>query len=261
MVNRFDSFGLKDDDDDDAESRHLHFSQEIESQSILQSAIRQNNSQESSGSTLNEASSSSGNSKLGNLIPEPLVTSDPRGKLTRTRPSRGATNDAKDQFAVRLTSIFILEFGIIFHSVFIGLTLAVTSNDNFNVLYIALVFHQCFEGLGLGTRLADVPWPSEKTWIPWALGISFGLTTPIAIATGLAMHNHFVPGSQEVLIVNGIFDAISAGILIYTGLVELMAHDFMFNNDMRKASTKSVLFAYLQICFGAGLMAVLGKWA
>jgi zinc transporter 1/2/3 len=165
-----------------------------------------------------------------------------------------------DHFAAQMTAIFILEFGVIFHSVFIGLTLAVTG-DNFNILYIVLVFHQTFEGLGLGSRLATADWPKKKKWMPWVLGTAYGFTTPIAIAIGLGVRTTFTPGSQNTLIVNGVFDSISAGILIYTGLVELMAHEFMFNPEMRKSSIKMMLFAYLCICVGAGLMALLGKWA
>ena len=61
--------------------------------------------------------------------------------------------------------------------------------------------------------------------------------------------------------VNGVFDSISAGILIYTGLVELMAHEFMFNTRMRRAEVRVVLAAFGVMCLGAGLMALLGKWA
>ena len=165
-----------------------------------------------------------------------------------------------DHFAAQMTAIFILEFGVIFHSIFIGLTLAVAGKE-FNVLYIVLVFHQTFEGLGLGSRLATAEWPKKKAWMPWALGGAYGITTPIAIAIGLGVRTTFAPGSQRTTIVNGVFDAISAGILIYTGLVELMAHEFMFNPEMRKSSMKMMLFAYFCMCLGAGLMALLGKWA
>lgn len=159
-----------------------------------------------------------------------------------------------------MTAIFILEFGVIFHSIFIGLTLAVTG-DEFNVLYIVLVFHQTFEGLGLGSRLATATWPRAKAWMPWALGTAYGLTTPIAIAVGLGVRTTFTPGSPTTMIVNGVFDSISAGILIYTGLVELMAHEFMFNPEMRRSSIKMMLFAFGCMVLGAGLMALLGKWA
>jgi zinc transporter 1/2/3 len=164
------------------------------------------------------------------------------------------------EFAAQMTAVFILEFGVIFHSIFIGLTLAV-AGDEFVVLYIVLAFHQTFEGLGLGSRLATTRWPKNKWWVPWVLGSLYVITTPLSVAVGLAVRTTFAPGSNSILLVNGIFDSISAGILLYTGLVELMAHEFMFNQEMRKASIGMVLGAFGCMCFGAGLMALLGKWA
>lgn len=46
-----------------------------------------------------------------------------------------------ESYAAQMTAIFILEFGVIFHSIFIGLTLAV-AGDEFITLYVVLVFHQ-----------------------------------------------------------------------------------------------------------------------
>jgi zinc transporter 1/2/3 len=165
-----------------------------------------------------------------------------------------------EDYKAQMTAIFILEFGIIFHSVFIGLTLAVAGQE-FNTLFIVLIFHQTFEGLGLGSRLAVTPWPKRKGWTPYVLALVYGFSTPIAIAVGLGVRKTYPPGSQTTLIVNGVFDSISAGILIYTGLVELMAHEFMFSNSMRKAELKVVLAAFGLMCLGANLMALLGKWA
>ncbi|OWP01395.1 hypothetical protein B2J93_2805 [Marssonina coronariae] len=169
-------------------------------------------------------------------------------------------SDEHEHFAAQMTGLFILEFGVVFHSIFIGLTLAVAGSE-FVVLYIVLSFHQTFEGLGLGSRLATASWPKSKSWLPWVLGAAFGITTPIAIAIGLGFRTSFAPGSPRTLIIQGVFDSISAGILIYTGLVELMAHEFMFSAEMRKASIGNVLFAFACMCIGAGLMAVLGRWA
>ncbi|KAI3401715.1 hypothetical protein diail_9379 [Diaporthe ilicicola] len=165
-----------------------------------------------------------------------------------------------ESFAAQMTALFILEFGVIFHSIFIGLTLAV-SGEEFPVLYIVLVFHQSFEGLGLGSRLAVAQWPEGKEWLPYVLGTAYALSTPIAIAVGLGVRSTLAPGSLMTLTVNGVFDSISAGILIYTGLVELMAHEFMFNTEMRKSSIGVTLAAFGCMCLGAGLMALLGKWA
>ncbi|RYP18354.1 hypothetical protein DL765_003966 [Monosporascus sp. GIB2] len=169
-------------------------------------------------------------------------------------------NDSYSAFAAQMMAIFILEFGVIFHSIFIGLTLAV-SGDEFTVLYIVLVFHQSFEGLGLGSRLATVPWPKSKKYMPYVLATLYAISTPVAIAIGLGVRETLEPGSPKTLIVNGVFDAISAGILIYTGLVELLAHEFMFNSQMRKAGLKVQLLALGCVALGAGLMALLAKWA
>ncbi|KAF2476565.1 low-affinity zinc ion transporter-like protein [Lindgomyces ingoldianus] len=165
-----------------------------------------------------------------------------------------------ETYAAQITAIFILEFGVIFHSIFVGLTLAVAGSE-FVTLYIVLVFHQTFEGLGLGSRLATVPWPKSKRWTPYILGFAYGISTPIAIAIGLGVRNTYPPESATTLIVNGVFDSISAGILIYTGLVELMAHEFMFSPYMQKGPIGRLLSAFVLMCLGAGLMALLGKWA
>ncbi|KAI6793933.1 hypothetical protein KC332_g16896, partial [Hortaea werneckii] len=144
--------------------------------------------------------------------------------------------------------------------VFIGLTLAV-SGEEFETLYVVLVFHQTFEGLALGTRLASVEWPKSRRWTPYLLGVGYAISTPIAIAIGIGVRTSFAPGSQKTLITNGVFDSVSAGILIYTGLIELMAHEFMFSEYMQKAPVREVLSAVGMMALGAGLMALLGNWA
>lgn len=47
----------------------------------------------------------------------------------------GDVNIIPETFSAQLTSVFILEFGVIFHSIFVGLTLAV-QGDGFNILYV-----------------------------------------------------------------------------------------------------------------------------
>ncbi|KAI9148036.1 ZIP zinc/iron transporter [Paramyrothecium foliicola] len=164
--------------------------------------------------------------------------------------------DSYSTLASQLTAIFILEFGVVFHSVFIGLTLGTT--DEVVILLIVLVFHQMFEGLGLGSRLATVPWPKSKQWMPYLLGLLFAISTPVGIAAGMGARPN---NANTQKLVNGIFDAISSGILMYTGLVELLAHEFMFNPHMRKAPIKIILFAFACVAFGVAVMALLAKWA
>ncbi|GME78985.1 unnamed protein product [Ambrosiozyma monospora] len=170
-------------------------------------------------------------------------------------------SDSTTDYLGNLLAVFILEFGVIFHSVFVGLTLG-SASEGFITLYIVLIFHQMFEGLGLGARIAMVNWPKSKRLTPWLLGIAYGLTTPIAIAIGVGVRKTYLAGSRTSLITNGVFDSLSAGILIYTGLVELMAHEFFFSNEFSgKKSMVKMIVAYFVMMVGAGLMALLGKWA
>lgn len=167
----------------------------------------------------------------------------------------------KEAYGGQLLSVFVLEFGVVMHSVFVGLTLAV-AGEEFKSLYAVLVFHQLFEGLGLGARIAAIYWPKDKRATPWLLALAYALTTPIAIAIGLGVRTTFPPESKTSLITNGIFDSISAGILLYSGLVELMAHEFLFSNEFKLPDGLGrMILAFIIMCFGAFMMALLGKWA
>ncbi|KAL4960090.1 high-affinity Zn(2+) transporter ZRT1 [Aspergillus stella-maris] len=161
-------------------------------------------------------------------------------------------------FRQQIAAFLILEFGIIFHSVIIGLNLG-TTGEEFPTLYPVLVFHQSFEGLGIGARMSAIPF-KKGSWLPWVLCLLYGLTTPIAIAIGLGVRTTYNAGSYTANVVSGVFDAISAGILIYTGLVELLARDFLFDPH-RTQDNKRLTFMVVSLLWGVGIMALLGKWA
>jgi solute carrier family 39 (zinc transporter), member 1/2/3 len=123
-----------------------------------------------------------------------------------------------------------------------------------------IVFHQSFEGLGIGARLSAIPFPKRLSWMPWTLCAGYGLTTPIAIAAGLGVRHTYNAGSNTANIVSGVLDATSAGILLYTGFVELLARDFLFNPN-RTQDDRQLTFMVCCVLLGAGIMALLGKWA
>lgn len=162
-------------------------------------------------------------------------------------------------FAVQqqFAAFLILEFGVIFHSVIIGLNLGVT--NEFVTLYIVLIFHQSFEGLGIGARLSAIPF-QKGSWYPWALCSLYGVTTPLSIAIGIGLRNSYDPNGFTAQVIAGVLDSISAGILIYTGLVELLARDFLFS-PTRTNDDKMLTFMMISVLAGAGIMALIGKWA
>ncbi|KAJ9647398.1 uncharacterized protein PV06_00114 [Exophiala oligosperma] len=172
--------------------------------------------------------------------------------------SDGESEYRKNSFRQQIAAFLILEFGVIFHSVVIGLNLGVVG-DEFSTLYPVLVFHQSFEGLGIGARMSAIPF-RPGSWLPWVLCAAYGLTTPIAIAIGLGVRTTYNPNSFTANVVSGVLDSMSAGILIYTGLVELLARDFLFN-PLRTKDHKRLTFMVICVLLGAALMALLGKWA
>ncbi|KAK7056298.1 hypothetical protein VNI00_002851 [Paramarasmius palmivorus] len=164
-----------------------------------------------------------------------------------------------DNPLAQILGIAILEFGVVLHSVLIGLTLAV--DEDFKILFVVLVFHQTFEGLGIGSRLAYLQLPPKYSHVPVAAAFLYGITTPIGIAAGLGVRSTYNPGSATASIVSGVMDAFSAGILIYTGLVELLAHEFLFNKEMMTASNGKLAYALGSMVLGWGVMSLLGRWA
>ncbi|KAJ9106901.1 hypothetical protein QFC20_003909 [Naganishia adeliensis] len=159
----------------------------------------------------------------------------------------------------QLIAVGILEFGVMLHSVIIGLTLGVT--DEFIVLFIVLIFHQMFEGLGLGSRLSQLNLPPHLRWAPYAAAILYAIMTPIGVAAGYGARQSYNDNSGTKNAVAGVLDAFSAGILLYTGLVELLGHEILLNPRTMKASTGKLTYIFICMLLGSGLMALLAKWA
>jgi len=159
----------------------------------------------------------------------------------------------------QLVAVAVLEFGIILHSVFIGLTLGSTSE--FITLFIVIIFHQMFEGLGVGSRLSSLRLPPNLRWTPYAASFAYSVTTPIGMAIGIGISKTYNPMSASTMAWEGTLDAISAGILLYTGLVELLGHEILLNPKFLKASAGKCAYVFSCILCGAGLMALLAKWA
>ncbi|KAH7313530.1 ZIP zinc transporter-domain-containing protein [Stachybotrys elegans] len=156
--------------------------------------------------------------------------------------------------------VVMLEMGILFHSVFIGMALSVSTGSQFIILLIAIIFHQMFEGLALGSRVAAVDWADKKTQ-PWLMALAYGFTTPIGQALGLATHTLYSPNSETGLLVVGIMNAISAGLLTFASLVELLSEDFLSDESWRYLRGNRRICACLLVFAGAFLMSLVGAWA
>ncbi|KAJ9634951.1 high-affinity Zn(2+) transporter zrt1 [Coniosporium tulheliwenetii] len=135
-------------------------------------------------------------------------------------------------------SVLVMEAGIVFHSLLIGLTLVVAGDSFFLTLFAVIVFHQAFEGIALGTRIAELPSTKNTTdsgshgrpvslAFKLCMGLTFALITPIGMGIGIGVLDRFNGSDPATLVAIGTLDALSAGILAWVGLVEMWAHDWL----------------------------------
>jgi zinc transporter 1/2/3 len=211
----------------------------------------------------------------------------------------------------------------------IGLTLVVAGDSFFLTLFAVIVFHQMFEGLALGTRIAALgrpcptvtpaaaghghahahghehyhpandttpagaattttevtteskppayaststitdtatPTPTGQTTTvsmrkKLLLALAFALVTPLGMAIGIGALQHFNGNDPATIIAIGTLDALSAGILVWVGVVEMWAHDWMLGGEMTRASPARTLLGLFALVVGMAVMSLLGKWA
>lgn len=157
-------------------------------------------------------------------------------------------------------SVLVMEAGVLFHSILIGLTLVVAGDSFYRTLLVIIVFHQFFEGLALGARIATLPgaiFPSKAV-----MAAAFALITPIGMAIGLGVLHSFNGNEKGTLIALGTLDALSAGILVWVGVVDMWARDWVIaGGEMLDAPLARVLTGGLSLVTGLILMGLLGKWA
>ncbi|KAF4963825.1 hypothetical protein FSARC_8185 [Fusarium sarcochroum] len=198
------------------------------------------------------------NGPYASLKPEG-ADEEPLTPMTPMTPMSPGPQSLEEQQRKMLQCI-LLEAGILFHSVFIGMAISVATGPAFVVFLVAISFHQTFEGLALGSRIAAIQFP-RKSLRPWLMVLAYGTTTPIGQAIGLIVHRMYDPKSAGGLLVVGFMNAISSGLLLYAGLVQLLAEDFLTEKSYKILKGKKRLQAFLAVCGGAVLMAVVGAFA
>jgi zinc transporter 1/2/3 len=155
--------------------------------------------------------------------------------------------------------LMVLELGIAMHSVLIGLALGVSTGDEFRSLLVALCFHQYFEGAGLGaTCIAS----GVKSRTSRALLVAwYSLSTPLGVAIGVGMYSTYDTNDGTSMLVQGIMDSVSFGILVYVALVELMTEHMTLSAKFRGSTVWMRLASFVSMYLGATAMAILGKYA
>ncbi|KAK6773874.1 hypothetical protein RDI58_029113 [Solanum bulbocastanum] len=84
----------------------------------------------------------------------------------------------------------------------------------------------------------------------------FTVTTPSGIAIGMMISKGYNEQSSTTLIVQGVLNSVSAGILIYMALVDLLVTDFM---DPKLYTSFKLQIIQCITCLGSLLYVIIGK--
>jgi solute carrier family 39 (zinc transporter), member 1/2/3 len=187
----------------------------------------------------------------------------------------------------------------------------VAGDSFFLTLFAVIVFHQMFEGIALGTRIAalgldrptllpiqshgsghrnkvvksgdgtagcnpateasisenpqvagtEPPVSTVSMTKKISLAAAFALVTPTGMAIGISVLHRFNGNDPSTLIAIGTLDALSAGILLWVGVVEMWAEDWMFGGELTTATPLNTVLGLLSLLMGMIVMSLLGKWA
>lgn len=185
---------------------------------------------------------------------------DPTGEsFSGASHERPALSPEEEQKRLILQCL-LLEAGILFHSIFIGMAVSVATGPPFVVFLVAIAFHQSFEGLALGSRIAAINFPPRSPR-PWLMVLAYGTTTPIGQAIGLVVHKMYDPQSAAGLLMVGFMNGISSGLLLFAGLVQLLAEDFLSDKSYGILKGPRRWEAFAAVLSGATLMSLVGAFA
>ncbi|GIL77054.1 hypothetical protein Vretimale_3218 [Volvox reticuliferus] len=154
---------------------------------------------------------------------------------------------------------YLFELGCIFHSFIIGLSLGVNQTDIKEVrsLLIALAFHQWLEGISLASVVTRGGFSALKGGL---MILTYSLTCPVGIAVGMAIAETYDAESTKSRGIQGAFNGVSGGMLLYISLVQLVAED-MGRLVPGRDSAMGRMACFAALCGGAASMCLLAVWA
>ncbi|KAI9933708.1 hypothetical protein MW887_004779 [Aspergillus wentii] len=191
--------------------------------------------------------------------PDIQIQQDRRAERGEARLDDAITFTPEQRHRKELMLVWMLELGLVGHSVLVGLSLSTTEGGKFITSFVTGILHQIFQGMALGSRIALLPWP-EKALQPWAMALIFGVTVPIGQGIGISVHGIYDEQSEIASTFIGVTNGFSAGILIFTALVELVSEDFISRKSWRLLRGRHRVYACCLLFFGGICQSILGAF-
>ena len=146
----------------------------------------------------------------------------------------------------------IFEFACIFHSVFIGLSMGLLSEDaEARKMFIAILFHQVLEAISLGSILSECDVSTLKAGL---FMFTYSATTPIGILIGMLIEHSYGEENETKVLITDCFQAFSGGLLLYVALFQIIAEEFSKKEVHKRENIVLKVSLYIALIVGATFM-------
>jgi zinc transporter 1/2/3 len=152
---------------------------------------------------------------------------------------------------------FVIEAGILFHSLIIGFDLGLQSQDQWGPVCAAIAAHQFLEGLMMGQVLGDMRNGSGNEYRAkiWCMMLFFTITVSIGVCIGIIVHTSVAAENEAALnITIAILNCLAGGFLLYLGIASLLVPWFVSSTALRDASNLYATTAYVGLAVGIAAM-------
>ena len=167
----------------------------------------------------------------------------------------------------RVITAELMELSIVTHSLIIGLNLGTTPADPSGSLrkpiglIIVLCFHQAFEGIALGSYIAELR-AAASFRAKLFMASVFVAAVPFGCWVGIGVSSTYDPQTLTGAWVTGALNAVTGGMLLYTALFTFLAEEFSRDDLGHGAAGRQMKREmYIAVVLGTACMGFIAIWA
>jgi solute carrier family 39 (zinc transporter), member 1/2/3 len=163
--------------------------------------------------------------------------------------------------AQKVITAHSVELGIVVHTIILGITAGMWTEKRIALIgfMIAMIFHQFFEGVCLSSCMlaaSDSISTCRKMWLATIFSLSF----PLSICLGIGLTYAAVDDKAREW-ASAVLNATSGGILVYMGLISLIAQDFLLSEYVMMPEKRVLrMIMVLAMTMGMAVMCILAIW-
>ncbi|KAJ9079362.1 hypothetical protein DSO57_1036187 [Entomophthora muscae] len=149
-------------------------------------------------------------------------------------------------------SAYLVYFALMIHSCTFGVFMGMKKDHAIVSFLVSASLQRLLHGMALGMCILDAGFPGRL--IPLLLVITFVISCPAATLVGIQLKDT----PPNATLIEGIFESVGAGLLIYVVLVALLGR--AFSEDYSNSNSTQKFMAFVSLFVGFTTIAILSIW-